>query len=107
MKISTLAAAAVIGAAFTFMAPSAEAMSRTVTAPVDITQTTDVEQVHGRHCRIRRGHRSRCRSARRSRHRHSHRHGGYRHRHRHYSGHHRGHRRYRSGRPRVGIYLGF
>ena len=107
MKISTLAAAAVIGAAFTFMAPSAEAMSRTVTAPVDITQTTDVEQVHGRHCRIRRGHRSRCNRYRRSRHRHSHRHGGYRHRHRHYSGHHRGHRRYRSGRPRVGIYLGF
>ena len=110
MKISTLAAAAVIGAAFTFMAPSAEAMSRTVTAPVDITQTTDVEQVHGRHCRIRRGHRSRCRRIRRhrSRHRHSHRHGGgYRHRHRHHSGHHRGHRRYRSGRPRVGIYLGF
>ncbi len=110
MKITTLAAAAVIGAAFTFLAPEAEAMSRTVTAPVDITQTTNVEQVHGRHCRIRRGHRSRCRSARRGRHSHSHRHrGGRRHYHRHSRGHHssRYHsRRYHRG-PRFGIYLGF
>jgi len=105
MKISTLAAAAIIGAAFTFLAPDAEAMPRSAQAPVDVTQTTDVEQVHGRHCRIRRGHRSRCRSLRRGRHSHSHRHrGGRRHYHRHNRGHH--HRRYHGGRRGgVGIYF--
>ena len=65
MNIVTFAAAALVGAGMAFVAPSAEAMPRG-TAPVDVTQTSDVQKVHGRHCNIRRGHRltlSRARSA--------------------------------------------
>ncbi len=110
MKIVTLAAAAFIGGAITFMAPTAEAMP-IGTAPIDVTETTDVQKVHGRHCRIRRGHRSRCRRVkrryRRSRHRHGHYHGGRYHRHRHYGGHHGRARVYRRNRhrPRIGLYF--
>ena len=86
MNIVTFAAAALVGAGMAFVAPSAEAMPRG-TAPVDVTQTSDVQKVHGRHCNIRRGHRSRCRRAvRRHRHRHCHRNRC--HRHRHAGGHH-------------------
>ena len=100
MKITTLLAAAAVGAGLAFVAPPADAMPLG-NAPVDASQTNTVEKVHGRHCRIRRGHRSRCRRARRG-HRHSHRHhGGRRHSHRHYDGHH--HRRSRRGRSSGGV----
>lgn len=90
MKLIALAAAALIGGGLAFLAPTANAMPRG-TAPVDVSKTTNVQKTHGRHCRIRRGHRSRCGRVRRG-HAHSHRHRGFRHYHRHYSGH---HRRYR------------
>ena len=107
MKIATLAAAAIFGAGLAFVAPSAEAMPRS-TAPVDVTETTPVEKVHRRHCRIIRGHRSRCRRVIRKRHRHRHCHRHRCHRHRHYTGHHGYHGGgYRHRRPRFGIYLGF
>ncbi len=106
MKISTLAAIAAIGAAFTFMAPSAEAMPRIGTAPANaVSDAGTVQLAHGRHCRIRRGHRSRCRrGGRRHTHRHCHRHRCHYHRHR--SGHHGHHRGRRRGNG-VGIYLQF
>ncbi len=103
MKLTALAAAIVVGGVLGLMAPTtAEAMPRAV-APVDVTESTTVHKAHGRHCRIRRGHRSRCRRFRRHSHRHCHR--RYCHRHRHRVGRHHGSRHY--GRPRVrgGIYL--
>lgn len=107
MKFSTLAGAAIVGATLGFMAPIAEAMpigSPTGAAPIQATGAGDVVKVHGRHCRIRRGHRSRCRRIRRSvRRRHCHRRIGC-HRHANRGGH-----RHRFGgyRRRPGIYLSF
>ena len=99
MKLSTLASAAIVGATLGFMAPSADAMPR-VAAPIQATGAGDVVKVHGRHCRIRRGHRSRCRKIRRSvRKRHCHRRIGC-HRHKYRGAHnHRGYRSHR--RPRI------
>ena len=104
MKPVSLAFLLFFGGLLSFMAPSAQAVPR-VKAPVDVTKSTDVQKVHGRHCRIRRGHRSRCRTLRRGRHRHTHSHRSRRHRHTHRGGHHRGRRTYRRRRPRFGIYF--
>ncbi|NKB54456.1 MAG: hypothetical protein GKR97_19995 [Rhizobiaceae bacterium] len=105
MKVTTLLAAAAVGAGLAFVAPAADAMPLG-NAPVDVSQTNTVEKVHGRHCRIRRGHRSRCRRPGRRAHRHTHCHHNGCHKHRHTSRHHRSNDYYRR-RGRFGIYLNF
>ena len=48
MKITTLMAAAAVGAGLAFVAPSAEAMPRGF-APVDVSETGNVQKVRSRH----------------------------------------------------------
>ena len=90
MNITTLIAAAAVGAGLAFVAPSAEAMPRGL-APATAADTGHVQKVHGTHCRVIRGHRSRCVKRRiiRNTHRHKHCHSNGCHSHRHASNHHR------------------
>lgn len=106
MKITTLMAAAVFGAGLAFVAPSAEAMPRGL-APVDVTETGNVQKVHGRHCKRIRGHRSRCKRVVRRTHRHQHCHHNGCHRHSHYNNHHHSNSYWRKRRPGFSIQLNF
>ncbi|MEL7272993.1 MAG: hypothetical protein AAGK33_06100 [Pseudomonadota bacterium] len=109
MKIAAFVFAAAMVGGVAMSVDEAEAMPLgvPVTGAVD-AQTgahgaVPLVQVHGRHCRIIRGHRSRCRRVRRRGHVHGHFHGpNFYHVHRHRSGHHgRRYRPIRRYRPRV------
>jgi ABC-type Zn2+ transport system substrate-binding protein/surface adhesin len=106
MKITTLMAAAAVGAGLAFVAPSAEAMPRGL-APVDVSETGTVQQVHGRHCKRIRGHRSRCNRVIRRTHRHKHCHHSGCHTHSHASNHHHSNSYWRKRRPSFSIQLNF
>ncbi|MEL6504190.1 MAG: hypothetical protein AAFQ10_07000 [Pseudomonadota bacterium] len=109
MKIAVFVCAAAIVGGVALMAEKAEAMPLGVPVMGAIDAQTGANgavplvQIHGRHCRIIRGHRSRCRRVRRRGHAHWHWHGPhFRHYHRHRSGHHgRRYRPIRRYRPRV------
>ena len=108
MKITTLIAAAAVGAGLAFVAPSAQAMPRAL-APANVTDTGNVQKVHGRHCRVIRGHRSRCTTRRviRRSHTHKHCHHSGCHTHRHVNNHHHSNSYWRERRPGFSIQLNF
>ena len=108
MNITTLIAAAAVGAGLAFVAPSAEAMPRAL-APATTADSGHVQKVHGAHCRVIRGHRSRCVKRRviRKTHRHTHCHHSGCHKHSHASNHHHSNSYWRKRRPSFSIYLNF
>lgn len=108
MKITTLIAAAAVGAGLAFVAPSAQAMPRAL-APANVSDTGHVQKVHGRHCRVIRGHRSRCKTRRiiRRKHTHKHCHHGGCHTHRHVNNHHHPRSYWRKRRPTFYLQLNF